>query len=140
MRREEFEKAARLAEGGARLEERDLMWLLPPQRISHREVRENTTAFVKGLPFNAGEELMLEVFASFVGTLRQQHNGVTAIRFGYSKRWRDGGEMAFDGMLYISFASIPLLKAFINKVSGYCFDGRSEHSDHPLRVVVVITR
>ena len=43
--------------------------------------------------------------------------------------------MIFDGMCYISFASVPLLQAFINKFDGYFFDERGERSGHPLRVV-----
>ena len=39
-------------------------------------------------------------------------------------------------MCYISFAKVPLLKAFINQFNGYYFDDKAQRGDHGLRVVV----
>ena len=39
-------------------------------------------------------------------------------------------------MCYISFANVPLLKAFINHFNGYHFDEKAQRGDHGLRVVV----
>ena len=70
MDSDEFNKAAGKADKGERLGARDLIFLLPPDRVLHREVEGNTTAFVKGLPLDAGESTMLDVFSSFGGMLR----------------------------------------------------------------------
>ena len=77
----------------------------------HRDMWEDTTAFIKGLPFNTGQELV-----SLAGTLRQQHFGVTPVRFEYIKRSRDGSEMIFDGMCYISFDKLSRVKSVYKQV------------------------
>ena len=96
MDSDEFDRAAGKADQGERSEERDLIFLLPPDRVLHREVKGNTTAFIKGLPSDAGERIMLDVFSSFDGKLRsRRHFGITAIRFGYGKYRLN--EPVFDG-------------------------------------------
>ena len=84
MDSDEFDRAAGKADKGERLEERDLVFLLPPDRVLHRDVKGNTTAFIKGLPSDAGERIMLDVLTSFDGKLHsRRHFGLTALRFGY---------------------------------------------------------
>ena len=75
MDTDDFDRAATKADRGERFDERDLIFLLPPDRVLHREVKGNTTAFIKGLPFDAGESLMLDVFGSFEGTAVSQQCG-----------------------------------------------------------------
>ena len=74
-----------LVDKGERIEEGDLVALLPPSRVLHREVKGKTTGYVKGLPLNAGETLVLDVLSSFGGKLRNKHRGITAIRFIYDR-------------------------------------------------------
>ena len=135
MDTDDFDRAAVKADKGERLEERDLIFLLPPDRVHHREVIGNTTAFIKGLPFDASEQLLIDVFSSFDGKLcSRRHFGMTAVRFGYGKYRLN--EPVFDGMCYISFANIPRLKVFVNQFNGFYFDEKAERSGHALRVMV----
>jgi hypothetical protein len=71
--------------------------------------REGTTAFIKDLPWFAGEELTTKLLGKFNGMIETPNFAVNGMRWSSTMHDRETWDFFFDGMCYISFANRVML-------------------------------